>query len=214
NASVFIFLSKFLPGWGGMRVPTRSYFFTLIAMAVATVLALRVPRRRGSLQGAMIAAGTGLLLLPELFAVALPITSGFRPSPLEKRTALEQRIFEDPSVRALAILPLRGDLTELPRMWGALKHHRPIANGFSGALSPEFKALRSTCGFPRWRIRPQCVHAMTGLGISHFVVDIPPSIRGAPAEVQVRSVIRQDSLPFVNLSYADADSLLFELRTP
>ncbi|MEO8197957.1 MAG: hypothetical protein ABI689_14670 [Thermoanaerobaculia bacterium] len=215
TSTLFLFVSRALPGWSGMRVPTRSHFFVLLAAATASALALdRLGSGRSKVLRLLLAIGAGCLLLPDLIVPPADRGLGFEPPLIGRPTGLETRLAES-DVHAVAIFPLGGDGTDIPRMWSSFTHGKPVANGYSGALPAEFRYLRASCAFPRHRIRPLCLQALRDLGIGHFAIEhAAPGAADLSLDQQLDTALRGDARQSVTLVYHDERALLFSVSTP
>lgn len=110
-----------LPGYNGLRVPTRMYMLGVLCLAVAAGIAVahlreRVHRRRTL--GAIVLAG----LIVDGAIVGMPL--GFPPGQL----ALDLR-----DARVLS-LPYEDGRVSVFAMYQSMSHRRPVVNGYAGYI--------------------------------------------------------------------------------
>jgi hypothetical protein len=131
----YVTLARFVPGLDGMRVPARFYIFSSLAIALfaargADLLRAWVSTRRSS---RALSALAGCALLAVALTELKPRGQHLHrvPSPAEFGRVFDW-LREEPSVRAIATLPLRATESQVNAMLTSTAHWKPIANGFSG----------------------------------------------------------------------------------
>lgn len=168
-----------LPGFAGMRVPTRFFVFTSLGLAALAGRGLDALRERlPASRPARLLPGLLLLLL---LVEAAPQALAWRVvPPREAPGEVAAWLRDEPTVRAVVHLPLPAaadvDL-EIARMWSALAHGRPIANGYSGQFPPSYRALQRSFFFLPPAGEPATLAAA---GLSHLVVEwdrVPATLR-------------------------------------
>lgn len=213
NADVYLALSRFIPGLDGMRVTTRGQLFVLIGLAVlaarglavgAGLLKTRVALR---LMPFLVAA----LLLPDMVARPLRPATFFAP---ESGANLPPHVrwLDRDDVRAIAVLPIRGDGRESRRMLRWRWSGKPIANGYSSFLPPTFRYLHRECRPKDNRLSLRCVAALRKLGISHVVAeDAWYAAPGAPLAARLAAAVAGESAGEVQLVFSDSEALVFSV---
>jgi hypothetical protein len=138
RSAFHLFLFNHVSAFRGIRVPARWAMISYVGIALlAAVGLLLVIRHRGPLARNAITLAVCLGLLFELRAA--PIR--WYLVPLEPRPLYEW----------IATLPLRGGVLELPMtqsaayeyMWRATVHHKPLINGVSSFIPPQYERLSS-----------------------------------------------------------------------
>ncbi len=214
NSRVFVLVARFLPGFDGMRVPTRAEFFVLIGLACFVGIGLKKALLLTHTVGVRnaLALACSILLAVELMVHPLAAGTLFEPERTETLPPHVAAVARS-SAAAIAVFPLEGTSGEIPRMWRALWHKKPVANGFSGYLAPSFRYLRHSCRSPGGRMTSRCVSALRTLDISALVIE--DSFRGLSAsdlEGRLSSSIHPEARGELKLEYSDSDVLL--LRIP
>jgi hypothetical protein len=129
-------LYKWVPGFSGLRVPSRFAVLAITGLAVlagygAAAVAARLPGRAA--RRATLAVLGGLAAV-EAWAVPLPlVTAPPRPGPGDRWLATA------PAPGAVVVLPLFRDVhREAARLLGSTTHWRPLVNGYGGFFPPEY----------------------------------------------------------------------------
>lgn len=164
---VFETLAEAVPGFGGMRTPTRTWPF--VSFAVAWFAARGLEEALGRLRGRGFRAGA---VLTAAAAVALVLVESV-PRPLDWRRVPEpppaQRwLAGRPEVGAVLVLPLRRNEGEIPAMWFSTAHWKPIVNGFSAFTPRGYQDLRRVCCWPTPDAR--ALEDLRRRGVTHIVV--------------------------------------------
>jgi hypothetical protein len=135
----YALLFKYVPGFDGLRVPSRLAMIVVLWLAVAgayAAAAIARARRWGAIVVLIAAAAAIVESRPKTFGLSLPFhEAGFAPLTMTHRLALAEPLYEE-----LKRQP-HGVLMELP--WGSTgwdiqymhaqrRHGWPLANGFSG----------------------------------------------------------------------------------
>ena len=122
-----------LPGWNGLRVPTRFWMLTSLCLAVLLAvavsrLAVRWPGRRPLMYG------VGALLVT--FDIAI------RPMPLVAPPGPLDVSRERPEV-VIAERPVGSRALDTAAMYRMMQHGRPIVNGYSGHTPPHYRLIET-----------------------------------------------------------------------
>lgn len=171
-------LSDRLPGLGGMRVPARFYVFTSLGVAWLAGRGFELVLAERRFRASRAAVGTAVVLAcaVELVPVRLP----FEPVPQESRfPGVDHWLARQPEVRAYLDLPF-GDTPDdeiLPMYRGSL-HFKPLVNGYSGHLPPDYLALRRICCTPV--PEKEALQLLRSWGVTHVVVRLQPALRRRP----------------------------------
>ena len=121
-----------LPGFDGLRVPTRFWMLAALCLAVAGGLAFRRLVAAESRARWAIAAAISGAIFAESWIGQLPTAD------LPPRSALLERHAAHP-VLELPFASQGGD--DVGAMYRAIFHHQPIANGYSGYFAPNYGPL-------------------------------------------------------------------------
>ncbi|HXG57042.1 MAG TPA: hypothetical protein VNJ03_16815 [Vicinamibacterales bacterium] len=121
-----------LPGFSGLRAPSRFAMLAVLSLSVAAALATR---RVVASRGAASATLAGLVvvgLLLDGWTVSIPLTT-----PAAR--------FVLPGVKDSAVLELPADESpvNISAMYRAILHGRPLVNGYSGHTPPHYRILGS-----------------------------------------------------------------------
>jgi hypothetical protein len=164
---VYVPLMQLLPGLDGMRVPAR--FAAILGVAVVylaargidgTLARIAPPARR-----ALAVAGLALFLVLELW----PRPLRWVPIPRDDELApVYHWLAGRDDVRALLEIPMKAGGRELPYMYAATLHWKPIANGYSGFLPPSYERLSAAMG--RSLPGAAALDLAAAMGVSHVVV--------------------------------------------
>ncbi|HVL69938.1 MAG TPA: discoidin domain-containing protein [Vicinamibacterales bacterium] len=146
-----------LPGFSGLRVPSRAWMLGALCLAAAGGLAYArlVPQRRSAAAAALIVCGAGVLL--DGWIDRMPTAT-----PPEHWTRVERR--DRP--HALLELPL-GPEYDAAATFRAVRHRRPVVNGVSGYDPPHYAAMQRGLR----EHDPEVLFALTSLGPLDVVVD-------------------------------------------
>jgi hypothetical protein len=133
-----------LPGFGALRVPTRFWFLTLLAMAVLAACGLaRVRRRNPALHGAAVALTAASLVL-EAWPARFPLL------PPPERVSLldtppDEKTARNAEAGSVPLLELPPGLIEqdAAAMYRATFHGRPLINGTSANFPEYYLAISS-----------------------------------------------------------------------
>ncbi len=213
NAEFYLFLARFLPGLDGMRVPTRGQLFVLIGLAVLAAHGLVFVGRLLAVRGALrpLPYLVAALLLPDLVVRPLAPETFFAP---ESGTNLPPHVrwLNRDEVRAVAVMPIRGDWREGRRMLRWRLSGKPIANGYSSFLPPTFRFLRRECRSRDNRLSLRCIAALRMLGITHVVVeDAWYAAPGAALRNRLGAARALESAGEAHLVFSDSEALVFSL---
>jgi hypothetical protein len=121
-----------LPGFDGLRVPTRFWMLAALCLAVAGGLAFRRLIAAESRARWAIAAAIGGAIFAESWIGRLPTAD------LPPRSALLERHAAHPVIE-VPLAPAGGD--DVGAMYRAMFHRQPIANGYSGHFAPHYGPL-------------------------------------------------------------------------
>lgn len=210
---VFTPLATVVPGLGGLRVPAR--FVTVVSLALALLAAIgfdallsRLPTsRRRAVVGAALLAGLAIELAPRPF----PWTPLASESELP---AVDQWIARAPAVRAYVDLPLAPqgeEWQEIQAMYRASLHWKPIANGFSGYLTPSYLELREAIQLVPNRA---ALELMRRVGLTHVVVRGSEIARHGRPRVQYRRWLERlgkPGGPDLERVFADGDDGVYRI---
>jgi hypothetical protein len=122
-----------LPGFSGLRAPSRFAMLGCLSLSIAAALAVRrVTRERGGRAGAAVTSVVVAGLLLDGWTVPVPL----RPPPGR---------FELPAVTDSLVveLPLDDSAVNTAAMYRAMMHGRPLLNGYSGHTPPHFRMLET-----------------------------------------------------------------------
>ena len=146
-----------LPGFEGLRVPTRFWMLGTLCLAVAAALGLdRMLPRSGYLRAAVIAM-LSVGVLADAWAGGMPMA----PAP-EHWVEVERRDSERPLIE----LPL-GPEFDAAATYRAVRHRRRVVNGVSGYDPPHYGWLRRGLD----ERNPEALLAFTHFGPLDVVVD-------------------------------------------
>lgn len=162
----FVPLARLLPGLDRMRVPTRFYAFASLALAFLAALALdrlreRLPNRRGF---TTIAVLVGLLVL-EL--APRPMT-WWRLETAETLDPVYRWLAAQTDVQAVVEIPAGDVISDIGAMYAQSFHGKPLVNGYSGFLPPDYLDFVACCGpgVPT----DATLDRLRSLGVTHLVV--------------------------------------------
>ncbi|MEX1129095.1 MAG: hypothetical protein WEB50_11060 [Vicinamibacterales bacterium] len=122
-----------LPGFSGLRVPAR--FAMLAALCAAIAAAIAAARLAPAVRWQRRAAG-GVL------AAGLFVDGWIRPMPLEAPPA--RVVLPDAPNAPVLELPADDLSVDVPAMYRAMLHGRPLVNGFSGHRPPHYALLATS----------------------------------------------------------------------
>ncbi|MEO5897306.1 MAG: hypothetical protein ABIS06_16575 [Vicinamibacterales bacterium] len=122
-----------LPGFSGLRAPSRFAMLACLSLSIAAALAVR--RITSGRSGVAVTAITGLVvagLLVDGWTDSIPL----RPPPgrFELPAASDALVVE---------LPLDDSRVNIAAMYRAMLHGRPLLNGYSGHTPPHFRMLET-----------------------------------------------------------------------
>lgn len=144
ESSPYLWLYRYVPGFDGLRVPSR--FATIATLGLATLAAFAVRTRRD----AIIA---GVLIVAESFAAPIPINQNdvtykqrhLRPLParvgVNDSRELYAYVAQLPAGSAIAELPLGEPAFDIRYMFYSTRHWKPLVNGYSGGAPDEYARL-------------------------------------------------------------------------
>jgi hypothetical protein len=146
---------RYIPGFDGLRVPSRFavvVMFALAALAGLAVAAVQSPRHRSRL--AVVAA---ICIVIEFLAVPLPVNgnsttyarSDLAPlpdsvDPGAGAPAVYRFIAALPPTAAIVELPLGEPAFDIRYMFYSTLHWRPLVNGYSGGTPPDYELLSTS----------------------------------------------------------------------
>ncbi|MBA3295594.1 MAG: discoidin domain-containing protein, partial [Acidobacteria bacterium] len=121
-----------LPGFSGLRAPSRFAMLACLSLSIAAALAVR---RVAAKRSASIAGLGGIVVL------GLLLDGWTVPIPL----AAPAGRFVLPDVKDSAVLEIPADdsLVNTSAMYRAIRHGRPLINGYSGHTPPHYRILQS-----------------------------------------------------------------------
>ncbi|HEV7670547.1 MAG TPA: hypothetical protein VGS22_18665 [Thermoanaerobaculia bacterium] len=200
---IYLPLARFVPGLAQMRVPTRFYAFASVAVALLAAygfdrLGERLPStstRRALTFGAM------ALLAIELAPRPLDWTE---IEPKFGPQAVDRWLAEAPEVRAILEVPLGRVQDDIPTMYRATHHGKPLVNGYSGFLPQATLELRRHCCYPLPEAADLAL--LRTQGVTHVVARTAALRRWQRRELQGwsrRATVRR--------VWADADAQVFEI---
>ncbi len=166
-ASVYVPLSKVVPGLSGMRVPARLYVLVSLTVVFFAARGVDLLMRRVSqpqARAAALAIGLAAVLAVELAPRRLDWERLPREEELPKAYTW---IRDEPSVKALAELPMTGDFRENYYLYASTLHWKPIANGYSGYMAESYVRLANSM---RFLPNARSFERLRTMGISHIVV--------------------------------------------
>jgi hypothetical protein len=118
-----------LPGFGGLRVPTRFYMLAVLCLAIAAGLSFAAIERRLPRGRAWLAVIVFAGLAVDGAIAGMPL--GVPPSKLEIR---------EPGGRVLA-LPFEDERVSVYAMYQSMAHRRPVVNGYSGYVTSHAEVI-------------------------------------------------------------------------
>jgi hypothetical protein len=122
-----------LPGFSGLRVPAR--FAMLAALCAAMAAAIAAARLAPTVRWQRLASAG-------IIAAGLFVDGWIRPMPLEVPPA---RVILPDAPNALVLeLPPDDLIVDVPAMYRAMLHGRPLVNGFSGHRPPHYGLLATS----------------------------------------------------------------------
>lgn len=157
-----------LPGFEGLRVPTRFWTLGALCLAVAAGLAYariaeRVPRTAGPWCVVLVTAG----ILADGWIARMPV------APAPERFPLLERAAAGPLIE----LPLGAVSGDAASMYRSIFHGQPIVNGYSGFYTPFYPLLESSL----LAGEPNSVPRMTALGVTTVAVRRAEDVNGQTA---------------------------------
>jgi hypothetical protein len=180
----YALLYRYLPGFEGLRVPAR--FAMLLALCLAVCAgygALRLQQRlpRGALCGAaawfLLEATAAPLVMNDVWSDPGLRRPPARLAQADETPAIYARVAELPAAAVLIEFPFGSDPYELRYMFHALRHSRPLVNGFSGALPRSYRerrgALRNALSEPARAARALCETTATHAVVHEAAWGIP-----------------------------------------
>jgi hypothetical protein len=121
-----------LPGFNGLRVPTRFASVGTLMLAMAAAIGFsRIVASHG--RAALFAAATMVALVADSWPAPIPT---FAPPD-------SYRLPEGARSAAVVEIPVRGSIFgDVAAMYRAMRHGRPVVNGYSGHAPPPYEVLR------------------------------------------------------------------------
>jgi hypothetical protein len=181
------FLFTYVPGFRALRVPARWAMAGYLGMAMAIAVATYALARRYRWTAAMV---------PLLFLIEL------RAAPIRWISTTASQV--PPVYRWLAGQPIRGGVLELPLDVDELEytytlraaaHHKPVANGASGFVPPEFVRLATmTKATP---VDPRLIGELASANISTLIVHGDFLDSRSPLRDWLRTELRSGRLRFL-----------------
>lgn len=161
---VFEPLAEVVPGFGGMRAPTRTWPFVSLAIGWLAGRGLDglLQRLRG--RGGRLAVAAAACLWIVLESMPRPLAWNRVPEP----PPVHRWIATAPEVEALLVLPLRRNEREIPAMWSATAHWKPIVNGFSAFTPRAYRELLDVCCWPL--PDDHALDRLRRMGVTHVVI--------------------------------------------
>jgi len=155
---------RLLPGLSSMRVSAR--FYVLVSFSLAFFAARALNEMTRSLRAPLQSLLCGVLLL--LFIVeARPQLKWHRLPKRSEFPKIYEWISHEDSVKAILELPFRRLNQNILYMYYSTSHWKPIANGYSGYVTPQYMTLLEHC-------RPFPDHAalqlLRDMGVTHLVI--------------------------------------------
>jgi hypothetical protein len=145
-------LYRFVPGFDGLRVPSR--FGMVVAFGLAALAALGVAAIRDERRRTRLALVAGALIAVEFLAVPLPIngnsTTYERPGLAPLPDSIDAGAGAPPVYRFVASLAAPAAMVELPLgepafdiryMFYSTLHWKPLVNGYSGGTPADYALL-------------------------------------------------------------------------
>jgi hypothetical protein len=146
------FFYRFVPGFDGLRVPSR--FGMVVAFGLAALAALGVAAIRDERRRSRLALVAGALIAVEFLAVPLPIngnsTTYERPGLAPLPASVGAGASAPPVYRFVASLAAPAAILELPfgepafdlrYMFYSTLHWKPLVNGYSGGAPADYALL-------------------------------------------------------------------------
>jgi hypothetical protein len=161
---VFEPLAEVVPGFGGMRAPTRTWPFVSFAVAWLAGRGLDGLLRRLRGRGGRLAVAAAACLWIVFESMPRPLAWHRVPEP----PPVHRWIATAPGVEALLVLPLRRNEREIPAMWSSTAHWRPIVNGFSAFTPRAYRDLANVCCWPI--PDDHALDHLRRMGVTHVVV--------------------------------------------
>lgn len=146
-----------LPGFDQLRVPARFAMLATLCLAVAAGLAfvrLVSPSTRGRL---VVLALVAMGILADGWMTNMPLAT----APTDSVVSIDARS------GAVMELPLGDDQTDLNAMYRAMRHDRPVVNGYCGHRPPYYGVLRTGLRLED----PSVLEALADLGTRFVVVN-------------------------------------------
>jgi hypothetical protein len=207
---VYAPLMKIVPGFSAMRVPGR--FLVFASFAVAALAArgfdrwLDSLRARGSdRRGAFAVLSIGVVILGLLAIELAPRPLAWHPLPAANDFPPVYRFLARRPVAAVLELPIGAMLDDLPYMYFATVHHRPLVNGYSGFMPPENQAFRDACCTPV--PDTQRLALLRRWGVTHVVVHLDR----LTSQTQRRAARRWNRKASVRRVYRDDSTVVYEI---
>jgi hypothetical protein len=163
-AGPYLLLYQHVPGFDGLRVPSR--YGLVVALTVAVLAGIGLDRLlRGRKHVGLVAAGVAALFVTECFAAPIPInesggTASLRaPGPIlqGERVPAAYRYLRGLAGREPVVeFPFGDPGYELQYVYYTTEHGHPIVNGYSGIFPPVYNELRNALEQPdlahRWNV--------------------------------------------------------------
>jgi hypothetical protein len=142
----FLILYRYVPGFEGLRAPTRCHVFVMLVLAVFAAFGFRtLARKLHGLKKSALAGLVFLLLLGEFLSIPVPCLS----VPVKKDIPAVYRWLAGQKREDFALLelpfPRQGEgvgRVECPRVYFSSYHWKHLVNGYSGYFPPLYQELR------------------------------------------------------------------------
>ncbi|HEX9902031.1 MAG TPA: discoidin domain-containing protein [Acidobacteriota bacterium] len=167
----FLILYRYVPGFEGLRAPTRCHVFIMMVLAAFAAFGLRtLTKKLGAQKKGALAFLALLLILAEFLSLPVPLTS----VPVKKDIPAVYRWLAEQKGQDFALLelpfPQEGQgvgSVECSRAYFSAYHWKRLVNGYSGYFPPLYSELRR-----RWNggcSLSQNVRDLKALGVRYII---------------------------------------------
>ena len=208
----FVPLMEWVPGLAEMRVSSRFYVFTSLAIAALAAQGFDRIRERFARPSGLRNLPLARFAIPAL-AIALlawelaPLPLAWSPLAAPKDFPPVYRFLADePKVAAILELPIGEPLDDLSYQYFGTLHHKPMVNGYSGFIPPENQAFRAACCRPV----PDAgqLALLRDWGVTHVVVHLDRLAR----RWEVKEARHWNRTAPVRRVYEDGTTIVYALR--
>ena len=175
----FLILYRYVPGFEGLRAPTRCHVFIMMVLAAFAAFGLRaLAKKLGAQKKGALAFLALFIILAEFLSLPVPLTS----VPVKKNIPAVYRWLAEQKKQDFALLefpfPQEGQgvgSVECSRAYFSAYHWKRLVNGYSGYFPPLYSELRR-----RWNggcPASQNIRDLKTLGVRYMVLHssmIPP----------------------------------------